>query len=267
MERERAKILQMVADELITPEQGEQLLEAVERREGGSPASEPRRRARPRIGGVAPSAGGPAFELGDLPDTILRDVVREVRRGIRRSGRRQYRSGDIWGRGWSPRSGSTGSDFEQLIGLATMGIGPDYIRRMREAGLEDLTPSQAMELGAMGVSPDLVRELIGELGNVDYHDLLQVSAVGIDASYIRRCRDAGLEDLSIDKLVQMAALGVEPESFKEMRDLYTPSGSEEDDGGDRTGPPPPAPRAPRTPRAPRSPRAPRTPRAPGDERG
>jgi hypothetical protein len=81
-----------------------------------------------------------------------------------------------------------GLSTEELIELADHGVGPDYLRELREAGLTDLTVSEVTEL----------------------HDH------GVRADYIRGMREAGYGHLSAGELTELYDHGVQPGYLREM---------------------------------------------------
>ncbi len=78
-----------------------------------------------------------------------------------------------------------------MVGLASCGVTPEYIRALREVGLTDLNAGDLIGMAANDVTPD----------------------------YIRALRDAGLTDLDADDLIGMAANGVTPAYIAEMAAL------------------------------------------------
>ena len=81
-----------------------------------------------------------------------------------------------------------GLTTEELIELADHGIGADYLRELREAGLTDLSVSELTEL-------------------FDH---------GVQADYIREMRDAGYAHLSAAELTELFDHGVQPDYVREM---------------------------------------------------
>ena len=81
-----------------------------------------------------------------------------------------------------------GLSTEELIELADHGVGPDYLRELREAGLTDLTVSEVTEL----------------------HDH------GVRADYIRGMREAGYGHLSAGELTELYDHGVKPDYLREL---------------------------------------------------
>ncbi len=78
--------------------------------------------------------------------------------------------------------------FDQIIQMGTVGVTPDYIARVRQAGLSDLSFEQIIHMGTVGIEPE----------------------------FIVRVREAGLTDLSFDEIVRMGTVGVEPEFVKQF---------------------------------------------------
>jgi hypothetical protein len=94
-----------------------------------------------------------------------------------------------------PRQASAQQDFnrftfDQVVTMGTVGVKPDFVRKVREAGLTDLSFEQIVQMGTVGIGPD----------------------------YVLKVREAGLTDLSFEQIVQMGTVGIEPEFIRGMRD-------------------------------------------------
>ncbi|HVL81286.1 MAG TPA: hypothetical protein VM840_06815, partial [Actinomycetota bacterium] len=112
------------------------------------------------------------------------------------------------------------SRFEQVIQLAKYGITPDYIRRVREVGLTDLTFDQVIAMGKYGVDPEDVaafREMFGE--QLSTEDVIRFSKYGVDREYVRRLTENGIADFTPDELIRMAKYGVDPDLVREYREM------------------------------------------------
>jgi len=80
--------------------------------------------------------------------------------------------------------------FDQAIAMGTVGVKQDFVRKVREAGLTDLSFEQIIQMGTVGIEPD----------------------------YVLKVREAGLTDLSFEQIIQMGTVGIEPEFIRSMRD-------------------------------------------------
>ena len=169
MSRERAKILQMLADGAITADQAEQLLDAIgdEPREDADPAWEAQDAGSSYSYMYSTGRGRPiAFAVPPVPP-VPPINLRRRRRGGRHGGR-----------------------FDQLIQLALRDIKPGIAQELRDALREDLSMEDVLRLATLGVEPD----------------------------YIRRLKEA-VPDLTVDQVVKAAAFHVAPERLREWLDL------------------------------------------------
>src|SRR6266498_1589765 len=56
--------------------------------------------------------------------------------------------------------------FDQAIAMGTVGVKPDFVRKVREAGLTDLSFEQIIQMGTVGIEPDYVLK-VREAGLTD----------------------------------------------------------------------------------------------------
>jgi beta-lactamase regulating signal transducer with metallopeptidase domain len=125
--------------------------------------------------------------------------------------------------------------YEELISFRVLGVTPEWLGGVVDAGYPNLRPDHVHSLAALGVTPEYIRELraAGLRANID--DLISLHANGVRADYVRELRDAGLTDLSASEIISLAAHGVSP---AEVRGL-APRG-EALEGGPSSGRPPDA---------------------------
>jgi hypothetical protein len=79
-----------------------------------------------------------------------------------------------------------GLSTEELIELADHGVGPDYLRELRKAGLTDLTVSEVIELHDHGVRADYIREMReAGFGHLSSAELTELYDHGVRPDYLR----------------------------------------------------------------------------------
>ena len=139
MNEERQRILQMLADGKITPEQADQLLDALgsdepaRSDEWSAPRQESRRpRERRR--------GDPTLRI--LAKASMHGVTSDYIAEMRAAG-----YGDL--------------TLEQLISMRIHGVTSDFVRQMQQAGYSDLSAEDLIQLRISGVTPDYLREMRG----------------------------------------------------------------------------------------------------------
>ena len=123
----------------------------------------------------------------------------------------------------SPNASSRFGEWtlEQILQMSTLGVEPEYIRKVRDAGLTDLSFEQILQMGVMGVEPEFVLEAREAYPELSLDQIVQLSHVGVDPSFVRKVRESGLDDLSFDQIVHMGTVGVDPEDFKRVRAAAT----------------------------------------------
>lgn len=100
----------------------------------------------------------------------------------------------------------------QIVQMSDHGIDPDYLVRLRKAGLSDLGFEDLIRLSDHGVEVEYVLALreagLRELG---VEDVIRLHDHGVEADTLQELAQAGITDLSVDDLVEMADHGVDPE--------------------------------------------------------
>jgi len=89
-----------------------------------------------------------------------------------------------------PQQDFNGFTFDQVIAMGTVGVKPEFVHKVHEAGLTDLSFNQIIEMGTVGVEPE----------------------------FVLKVREAGLTDLTFDQIIQMGTVGVQPEFVRGMLD-------------------------------------------------
>jgi bla regulator protein blaR1 len=120
----------------------------------------------------------------------------------------------------------------RLMEIATMsavGVTGDFVRGMRQLGLDVLTAGDAQGLAAVGVTREYVRAMRAAGFPLKSASEAQgLKAVGVTPEYVREMRDAGFPLKSAGEAQGLMAVGVTPEYVSEMRD----AGVTIDDAGD-----------------------------------
>jgi len=136
MNEERRRVLEMVAAGTITPEQGDELLDALstETVRKSEPAAESR---------VGRRLKSPKFTTEELIQLGNHGVDATYMRGLRDAGLLHL-------------------SVDEIIGLYNHGVQPEFIREMQVMGFIDLTSNKLIELANHGVDEVYVREMVRE---------------------------------------------------------------------------------------------------------
>jgi hypothetical protein len=118
----------------------------------------------------------------------------------------------------SPATSQVGAwTFQQILQMAEVGVEPEYIRKVREVGLTDLSFEQILQMGTVGVEPEFVRATRQAYPELSFDQIVQLGSAGLDPAFVRTVQEAGLDDLSFDQIVHMGMVGVDPERFKQVQ--------------------------------------------------
>jgi beta-lactamase regulating signal transducer with metallopeptidase domain len=101
-------------------------------------------------------------------------------------------------------------------GLAALGVTGRYIHEMRAAGFELRTAQEAQGLKAVGVTPEYVRQMREQGWNVTAQDAQSLKALDVTPEYLDEMRAAGVEIERPQEAQSLRALGVTPEFVRQL---------------------------------------------------
>ena len=97
------------------------------------------------------------------------------------------------------------------------GITLDYIREARQAGYQNFTAEDYVQLRIHGVETAFLRDLKAAGYDLRAADIVQLRIHGVDSRYVRDLKSYGLKPEASD-LTQMRMHGVTPEYLKGLKD-------------------------------------------------
>lgn len=160
---ERLQVLQMVAEQKLTRDEAERLLDALE------PATPVAVAVPTRRGDPVPfSFAGLVCSAGDLIALRSMGITRGYVDELRAAGLAGLDAGEVIALrsvgvdgdyiAALLRAGLTNLDAGQLIALKSSGVDAAYAGRVRDAGLRDLDPDELIALRGAGIDPASVRD-------------------------------------------------------------------------------------------------------------
>jgi bla regulator protein blaR1 len=108
-------------------------------------------------------------------------------------------------------------DVDQLIALRVQGVHPDYIKSLRDTGL-DPSVDQIIALKVQGVTPDYVKQVRAMGFDVDTDEIIAFKVHGVSPEFVQSMRTAGFK-VDADEIIALRAQDVTPAYVKQMRDL------------------------------------------------
>ena len=112
-----------------------------------------------------------------------------------------------------------GVELMEVASMSAVGVTPEYVRSMRQLGLEVSTASDAQGLVAVGVTQEYVRQMRDVGFPIKSSNEVQgLRAVGVTPSYVRAMRDVGFPLRSAQDAQGLMAVGVTPAYVKGMRE-------------------------------------------------
>jgi hypothetical protein len=100
-------------------------------------------------------------------------------------------------------AGVQGMTADNIMGLRALGVDPAYVRGMAAAGYPELNAGKLTGMKAVGVSPEKVQQIRAMGYSPTQDELIQMSVFKIDAPFVEKMKARGLKNLTIAKLVQI----------------------------------------------------------------
>jgi beta-lactamase regulating signal transducer with metallopeptidase domain len=104
---------------------------------------------------------------------------------------------------------------DQLIALKIQDVTPEYVRELREQGLQP-DANNLIAMRVQGITPEYVRDLRASGLNPDQNQLISLKVQGADGEYYRGLKEAGIQP-DVNQLVSLKVQGVTPEYVRELR--------------------------------------------------
>jgi hypothetical protein len=111
------------------------------------------------------------------------------------------------------------SEADRLIEMKAVGLSPDYIAAMREAGFNERDTDSYVGARAVGVTPEFARQMRQYDPSVDLDGVVEARAVGLSPGFIAGMRQ-NFAGVGLDEAVELAAVGVTTDFARQMRELF-----------------------------------------------
>jgi beta-lactamase regulating signal transducer with metallopeptidase domain len=111
------------------------------------------------------------------------------------------------------------SEADRLIEMKAVGLSPDYVAAMREAGFSGRNTDAYVEARAVGVTPEFARQMRQYDPSVDLDGVVEARAVGLSPAFIAGMRQ-NFAGVGLDEAVELAAVGVTTDFARQMRELF-----------------------------------------------
>ena len=116
-------------------------------------------------------------------------------------------------------------DVEELIGMKVQGITQEYVREMKTFYANPKI-DELIGMKVQGIAPEYIRELRSLYPKIDMDEVIGMKVQGITPQYIHELHDLGLQT-SADEAIGMKVQGVTPEYVREMRATGLKPGTDE----------------------------------------
>jgi hypothetical protein len=100
-------------------------------------------------------------------------------------------------------AGVQGMNAENIMGLRALGVDPAYVHGMAAAGYPELDAGKLTGMKAVGVSPEKVQQISAMGYSPTQEELIQMSVFKIDAPFVERMKARGFQNLTIAQLVKI----------------------------------------------------------------
>ena len=100
-------------------------------------------------------------------------------------------------------AGVQGMTAENIMGLRALGVDSEYVHGMAAAGYPELDAGKLTGMKAVGVSPEKVQQIRAMGYSPTQDELIQMSVFKIDAPFVERMKARGFQNLTIAQLVKI----------------------------------------------------------------
>lgn len=109
-------------------------------------------------------------------------------------------------------------DLDQIISMRSVGVTPEYAKKMAEAGYGTPSLHDLVSLKSVGVTPEYAK-LVAEsgYGKPTLHDLVGMKSVGVTPEYAKSISQLGIGTPNLHDLVALKSMGVSPEYVAELK--------------------------------------------------
>ena len=108
-----------------------------------------------------------------------------------------------------PNGDSESISYGQLIRLLAMGVTGEYVRSMRESGLQDITIPNLVALRQSGVTADYVEEMSeAGLSDLTVKDVIALRSNGVRPEDVSQYRSSGMDPISVNDMIKLRNSGV-----------------------------------------------------------
>jgi beta-lactamase regulating signal transducer with metallopeptidase domain len=103
-------------------------------------------------------------------------------------------------------------DHEDIVQFAAVGVTPDYLRALAQAGYARVSAEDVVQARASGVSANYARDMAAAgYAHIPLGKLIELKSVGVTPADVSAFRRSGRGLPSVDEMVKAKALGLRPE--------------------------------------------------------
>jgi len=106
---------------------------------------------------------------------------------------------------------------DELIGLRTQNITPEYVRGMHDLGLKP-DVDELIGMKVQGITPEYIKEIRALGFDPDQDQIIGMKVQGVTPEYVRGMKEVGIQG-DADQIIGMKVQGVTPDYVREMRAL------------------------------------------------
>lgn len=107
--------------------------------------------------------------------------------------------------------------LDDLATMRAVGISPEWLRQMRNAGYRNLTVNEMAAMATQGVTPEYIGDIVrAGIARATPDQLVAMRIHGVTPDYVRKMAAAGYRRATPDELVAMRVQGIAPEFIRAM---------------------------------------------------
>jgi hypothetical protein len=112
-----------------------------------------------------------------------------------------------------------GLDEEDELAFFFINVKKDYLQMLKKEGFAPIDKDGLIGMSALGVDAAYIKSMRNAFKDVDMENLVAMKAMGIDEKYINEIRSTGIKGMDAEKMISFKAQGIDKEYIAKMKTM------------------------------------------------